>query len=186
MASTTPSIASRPSRGDVMRSLFPPPAWVPPQSSVPGSRQNEPADHRGHDLVRSAADSQDPTVAIVPLDLTLAHVPHATVELDRGVDNAIARSDRGVLGHGNPCQDIRARKPVVSQRPRIGAGNVHVPGHLRDAMPNDLATRQRAAERLPLPHPADGEIEAALRSGLRLYGDAQPLDGELRHDRKES
>src|SRR5690606_38240641 len=83
-----------------------------PRPPRPDLRQQQARDHLGHDLVGPATDAEDARVAVVALDLALAPVAHAAVELHGVVDHAVAGEHRGVLGHGDLLDHVVACLPA--------------------------------------------------------------------------
>ena len=157
-------------------------SWIAVLMSVPQDLGGQVVE----DFVRAAADAEDAGVAVVPLDLALAHVAHAAEDLHGLVHHELAGLDGGVLGkHASANGWLAGRVPDCATLARVGPGDVDAAVHVDELVPDDLPRRPAACRTSRAPARTERPGRGALRGGVRLHGEAEPLVDELLHDQHE-
>ena len=130
---------------------------------------------------------EDAHVAVLPLDFGFGHVAHAAEQLHRLIRHPLAGFDGGVLGEADLGDEVRlASQLPLHQVTGVHPGHVDAARHLGQRVLHRLPRDQRPAEGLPVATPLDGEVEAALRTGVGLRGEAHPLGDERGGDLQET
>src|SRR6185295_11753449 len=99
-----------------------------------------------HDLVGAASDRSEPRVARHALDLVLAHVARAAVQLQTGVHDLEGRALGGELGHRHLAHGVLARGEAAQRVIGHAAAGVRRGGELHEPVAYGLVARERAAE----------------------------------------
>ena len=120
---------------------------------------------------RALVDAQDAAVSIEPLDLALAHVAVAAVDLQRPVDAGEAVLSRDVFSDRRVAPKVDAlvleRRRAVGRQPSRLDGHVH----LGEQQLNRLEVANRPAELAPLRCVVGRELERAHGDSVRHRGD---------------
>src|SRR3954452_8296020 len=121
-----------------------------------------PADHVEHDLVGAGADAVQPQVAPGALDLVLAHVARAAVDLQALVGDLAAHLRGQQLGHRDLAHGVLAvGEPPRGRVDELAAG-LDLGRHRRELVADDLEVADLAAERLAFQGVLKRAVEGAL------------------------
>ncbi len=115
------------------------------------------------------------------------HVAHPAEQLNRLVRDPFAGLDGSVLGEAHLGDQIGfARELSFDQVVRVHPSDVNAPGHFRQRVLDLLAGNQWPAEGFAVAAPIHGQVEAALRAGIRLGGHADAFGHERPGDLYEA
>ncbi|CDZ88896.1 hypothetical protein RHRU231_450063 [Rhodococcus ruber] len=141
----------------------------------------------GEDLGGAAADAEDAHVAVLSFDLGLGHVAEAAEELHGLVCDPLPGLDGGVLGEAHLGDEVAVTdEGSLDDPPAVHPRDVDAPCHLGEGALYRLPGDQGPAERLAVPAPGHGQIQAPLRARVGLGGEGDPLGDERLRDLREA
>ena len=144
------------------------------------------ADKLAHDLGGSTANRVEACISVEPLNERLAHIAHASVDLDGFVGNKRTRCHGLVLGHCCVDRDVYTSAVLVSDRRHKRAGRGEASGHLSQPVTIDLKLTDRATKRCPLTGVLNRCIERELRNRDTVGREEQALICKVDHRSDEA